>query len=106
MSRVDAAKGVGQREPCKGNNRAFEVLWQAQQYWLAMETFRRDRKRNKNYTYGRQWDDYVYMNGKIIMKKLSKNIEIYLQGCPAKQKTKSYYFNLEIFSYLCPRHTT
>lgn len=30
-----------------GNNRAFEVLWQAQQYWLAMETFRRDRERNK-----------------------------------------------------------
>lgn len=30
-----------------GGNRAFEVLWQAQQYWLAMDTFRRDRKRNK-----------------------------------------------------------
>lgn len=49
-----------------GNNRAFEVLWQAQQYWLAMETFRRDRERNKNYTYGRQWDDYVCVNGKMM----------------------------------------
>lgn len=49
-----------------GKNRAFEVLWQAQQYWLAMETFRRDRERNKNYTYGRQWDDYVCVNGKMM----------------------------------------
>ena len=47
-----------------GNSRAFEVLWQAQQYWLAMETFRRDRERNKNYTYGRQWEDMVCVDGK------------------------------------------
>lgn len=49
-----------------GGNRAFEVLWQAQQYWLAMDTFRRDRERNKNYTYGRQWEDYVCVNGSTI----------------------------------------
>lgn len=47
-----------------GNSRAFEVLWQAQQYWLAMEIFRRDRERNKNYTYGRQWEDMVCVDGK------------------------------------------
>ena len=47
-----------------GNDRAHEVLWQAQQYWLAMETYRRDRERNKNYTYGRQWDDYICVDGK------------------------------------------
>lgn len=49
-----------------GSNRAFEVLWQAQQYWLAMDMFRRDRERNKNYNYGRQWDDYVCVNGIMI----------------------------------------
>jgi len=49
-----------------GENRAFEVLWQAQQFWLAMETFRRDRERNKNYAYGRQWDDIVCVNGKMM----------------------------------------
>ena len=49
-----------------GDRRAFEVLWQAQQYWLAMDTFRRDRERNKNYTYGRQWDDYVYEEGRKV----------------------------------------
>ena len=47
-----------------GNDRAHEVLWQVQQYWLAMETYRRDRERNKNYTYGRQWDDYICVDGK------------------------------------------
>lgn len=30
-----------------GDHRAHEVLWQAQQYWLAMEQFRTDRERNK-----------------------------------------------------------
>lgn len=48
----------------QGGGRALEVLWQAQQYWLAMETFRRDRERNKNYTYGRQWDDWICVDGK------------------------------------------
>ena len=47
-----------------GESRAFEVLWQAQRYWLAMDTFRRDRERNKNYTYGRQWEDWVCVDGK------------------------------------------
>ena len=47
-----------------GDDRAHEVLWQAQQYWLAMETYRRDRERNKNYTYGRQWEDYICVDGK------------------------------------------
>ena len=49
-----------------GDSRAFEVLWQAQQYWLAMETFRTDRERNKNYTYGRQWEDWVCVDGKMM----------------------------------------
>lgn len=49
-----------------GKNRVFDVLWQAQQYWLAMETFRQDRERNKNYTYGKQWDDYICVEGKMV----------------------------------------
>ncbi len=49
-----------------GRSRACEVLWQAQQYWLAMEQFRADRDRNKNYTYGRQWDDIVCVDGKVM----------------------------------------
>ncbi len=60
LDSVQRAKGT------LGESRAFEVLWQAQQYWLAMDTFRRDRERNKNYAYGRQWDDYVCVNGKMM----------------------------------------
>ena len=47
----------------QGKERAFEVMWQAQQCWLSMEEFRRDRERNKKYTYGKQWDDYVCVEG-------------------------------------------
>ena len=54
------------RAKSTGRNRAFDVLWEAQQYWQAMETFRQDRERNKNYTYGRQWDDYICVDGKMV----------------------------------------
>lgn len=49
-----------------GNSRAFDVLWEAQNYWMAMETFRTDRERNKNYTYGKQWDDVICVEGKMM----------------------------------------
>ena len=51
------------RKRCLGKGRAFEVLWEAQQYWLAMESFRLDRERNKKYTYGKQWDDIICVDG-------------------------------------------
>ncbi len=49
-----------------GKDRAFEVLWEAQQYWQAMETFRQDRERNKKYTYGKQWDDLICVDGRMM----------------------------------------
>lgn len=49
-----------------GNSRAFDVLWEAQTYWMAMETFRTDRERNKNYTYGKQWDDCICVDDKMM----------------------------------------
>ncbi len=67
MSRVmpeSELDSVGKARSTMGDGRAFEVLWQAQQYWLSMDTFRRDRERNKNYTYGRQWEDVVCVEGK------------------------------------------
>lgn len=59
MDSVAHSKGLGR-------TRAYDVLWQAQQYWQAMETFRQDRERNKNYTYGRQWDDLICVDGKMM----------------------------------------
>lgn len=46
-----------------GNRRAFEVLMKAQHYWNQMDQFRRDRERNKRYTYGDQWGDMIDDNG-------------------------------------------
>ena len=57
---------VARSKSMSGRNRAFDVLWEAQQYWQAMETFRQDRERNKKYTYGKQWDDYICIEGKMV----------------------------------------
>ena len=57
---------VARAKSMSGSNRAFDVLWEAQQYWQAMEAFRQDRERNKKYTYGKQWDDYICIEGKMV----------------------------------------
>jgi hypothetical protein len=48
------------------NRRAFDVLMEAQYYWNQMDEFRRDRERNKRYTYGYQWDDKICVDGKTM----------------------------------------
>lgn len=42
-----------------GDRRAFHILMEAQRYWSNLSQFRRDRERNKRYTYGDQWQDIV-----------------------------------------------
>lgn len=49
-----------------GNRRAFNILMEAQHYWNQMDSFRRDRERNKRYTYGEQWKDIVCIKGENI----------------------------------------
>nr|DAE73944.1 MAG TPA: portal protein [Caudoviricetes sp.] len=46
--------------------RAFDVLMEAQHYWNEMDQFRKDRQRNKRYTYGDQWDDKICVDGKTM----------------------------------------
>lgn len=46
--------------------RDFDVLMEAQHYWNEMEQFRKDRQRNKRYTYGDQWDDKICVDGKTM----------------------------------------
>ena len=46
--------------------RAFDILMEAQYYWNQMEDFRKDRERNKRYTYGFQWDDMICVDGKSM----------------------------------------
>lgn len=49
-----------------GDRRAFDVLMEAQYYWNQMDDFRRERERNKRYTYGNQWDDMICINGESM----------------------------------------
>lgn len=42
-----------------GNRRAFDILMEAQHYYDMMSKFRKDRDRNKRYTYGDQWGDMI-----------------------------------------------
>lgn len=49
-----------------GDRRAFDILMEAQYYWNRMEDFRKDRERNKRYTYGFQWDDMICVDGKSM----------------------------------------
>ena len=48
------------------SRRAYDVLMEAQGYWLKMDRFRRDRERNKRYCYGDQWGDLVTVEGKTM----------------------------------------
>lgn len=47
-----------------GYRRAFDILMEAQRYWDNMYRFRRDRERNKRYTYGDQWKDEVIVDSR------------------------------------------
>ena len=49
-----------------GDRRAFDVLLEAQAHWNNMSRFRRDRERNKRYTYGDQWGDIICVDGKAM----------------------------------------
>lgn len=49
-----------------GDRRAFNLLMEAQHYWNQMDEFRKDRERNKRYTYGKQWDDIICVDGKSM----------------------------------------
>ena len=49
-----------------GDRRAFDILMEAQYYWNQMEDFRKDRERNKRYTYGFQWNDMICVDGKSM----------------------------------------
>ena len=53
-----------QKKHC--GRRAFEVLFEAQNYWVNMARFRRERERNKRYVYGDQWKDKICVDGKTM----------------------------------------
>lgn len=91
-SRVAPSPSRNTRAARSEGSKAFDILMEAQGYWARMEDFRRERERNKRYTYGRQWDDivtvgcermteaeYIRRQGKVALKnnlirRLVKNV--------------------------------
>ena len=61
LSRVtpDTSLDTVQNEKLNNKNYALDVLFQAQNAWMSMATFRQERERNKRYTFGKQWDDII-----------------------------------------------
>lgn len=54
-----------QKKHCEG--RAFEVLFEAMNFWMNMARFRRERDRNKGYVYGYgQWSDRIKVDGEYM----------------------------------------
>lgn len=62
------------------NRRAYEVLMEANYYWMQMSDFRRDRDRNKRYTYGDQWDDMITVEEDGCRKTMTEADYIKKQG--------------------------
>ncbi len=62
------------------NRRAYDVLMEANYYWNQMGDFRRERERNKRYTYGYQWDDIVTVEEDGCIKKMTEGEYIKKQG--------------------------
>ncbi|MEG1543848.1 MAG: hypothetical protein RR382_04905 [Tannerellaceae bacterium] len=46
--------------------RQVDILLQAQRAWDSLYQFRKDRERNKNYSYGNQWCDKIEVDGSVI----------------------------------------
>ena len=64
--RDEEMDSVAFRSHVFGSRRAFDILMEAQHYWNQMEQFRKDRQRSKRYTYGKQWDDKICIDGKTM----------------------------------------
>ena len=105
--------------------RAMDVLMEAQRCWDNMEGFRRERKRNKDYYFGKQWGDIIVVDGERmteaeyirrqgsvplknnLIRRLGRNVlgEYYKQNteptCFARDRSEQVYAecNTELLSY-------
>ena len=105
--------------------RAIDVLMEAQRYWDNMEVFRRERRRNKDYYFGKQWGDIIVVDGERmteaeyirrqgsvplknnLIRRLGRNVlgEYYKQNteptCFARDRSEQVYAecNTELLSY-------
>lgn len=65
-----------ERSKLKGNRRGLAILYQVQDYWNNMETFRKERERTRRYVYGDQLGDYIQVQGRL--------------GCTTKMRESDY----------------
>lgn len=64
-----------ERSKLKGNRRGLNILYQVQDYWNNMETYRRERERVRRYVYGDQYSDKITVKTKIGCEKVMKEEE-------------------------------
>lgn len=70
-----------ERSKLKGNRRGLAILYQVQDYWNNMETFRKDRDRTRRYVYGDQLGDYIDVEGNLgCRKRMRESDYIRMQG--------------------------
>lgn len=83
MSRV-RGDASAEMDSVKSSNltgrKAYDVLMEANYYWLQMDDFRRERERNKRYAFGRQWDDVITVNVDGEKKRMTESEYIKQQG--------------------------
>ena len=61
-------------------SRAYDVLAMAQTYWNNMDDFRKERERNKRYSYGDQWDDMIEVEENGCKRRMTEEAYIRSQG--------------------------
>ena len=64
ITEPDESDSVAYSKAVRGDQRAFDVLFQAQACWNNMAKFRKERLRNHRYCYGEQWKDIINVDGK------------------------------------------
>lgn len=61
------------------SNKGMQLLTEAERCWDSLHDFREQRRRNRKYYRGNQWDDAVWVNGK----RMTEKAYIEMQGKPA-----------------------
>lgn len=80
--RPENLSGIDSVESERGHNpsRAYDVLAMAQTFWNNMDDFRKERERNKRYSYGDQWDDTIEVEENGCKRKMTEEAYIRSQG--------------------------
>lgn len=76
LNGIDSVESERKHNP----SRAYDVLAMAQTFWNNMDDFRKERERNKRYTYGDQWDDLIEVEENGCKRMMTEESYIRSQG--------------------------